>query len=66
MKIKPACLPKPVPHSSLVIRPILTKVKLIHIKFDNRIASCGARMDEKILTKVAPMKGYKGELLIES
>jgi hypothetical protein len=45
---------------------MLTKVKLIHIKFDNLIASCGASIDEKILTKVAPIKGYKGGLLIES
>jgi hypothetical protein len=44
---------------------MLTKVKLIHIKFDNLIASCGASIDEKILTKVAPIKGYKGGLLIE-
>ena len=45
---------------------MLTIVKLIHIKFDNLIASCGASIDEKIFTKVAPMKGYKGGLLIES
>ena len=45
---------------------MLTKVKLIHIKFDNLIASCVASIDEKILTKVSPIKGYKGGLLIES
>ena len=63
IKIKPACLPKPAPHNSLVIKPILNKVKLIHIKFDNLIASCGASIDEKILTNVAPMKGYKGWII---
>jgi hypothetical protein len=63
IKINPACLPKSVPHNSLVIRPMLTKVKLIHIKFDNLIASCGASIDEKILTKVAPIKGYKGWII---
>ena len=60
MKNNPADLPNPIPHNSLVSKPIDSIVNEIHIAFEILAASCISRKGLSNLANEAPKKAYKG------
>ena len=62
---KPACLPKPIPQSSLVASPIEISVIDAQRALDKRAPSCIGKININIFAKPAATKEYKGGVVNE-
>tara|TARA_B110000014_G_C19506189_1_gene273009 strand:+ start:220 stop:495 length:276 start_codon:yes stop_codon:yes gene_type:complete len=62
---KPACLPWPIPQSSLVASPVDINVIETHSALDKRAPSCNGKINPNIFAKLAATKEYNGGLFKE-